>query len=673
MGKRETADQIQRSFIGHKNIDLYGFTVLRGPNRWTYRPVLEALVDIGELEDFPSNTLHGFPQRLRAWLPSLVEHRCSYGETGGFLRRVDEGTWPAHILEHVTLELQNLAGLPGGFGRARETSQRGVYTVAVSAFEEHITELALRRARDLVLAAIADETFDVGGTVAELRERVAQSKLSPITFGIIKAAEKRGVPCQRLVNCDLLQLGFGAKQQRLRLGETERTSAIADGIARDYRLSKQLLASCGLPVLEGQTVETAEQARAAQADFGPAVRVRTRTHAAATTSDPARLHALFTSLAATDEEVIVEQDIQGETFHLLLVGGRLVWASAQAAGTPEVGSGLDLSTRVHPSFTNAAALAARVIGLNIAMVEVVAQSLLLPLRQQRAAIAGITTGAQTFTKVTAAPLIERISSALLDHLFNVDEDGRIPVVGITGTTGTTATTRLLAQLIGRSGKRIGVSSKDGVFLDRRRLPEPLDTGWHAAQQVLANRTVETAIIENDLYAIAETGLAYDRCAVGVVLDLDPQVKIAARGIDNAEQLYAVLRTQVDVVLRSGIAILNATDANVLKMAALSDGEVMLFAAGGLTPALRDHLNAGGRAVYFRDDTIVLATAADEQLLLSRDLDLKPGAATRARSSDGTSIAGAVAAAWALGTPLELLQIGLDAYAENRKASIVTTA
>ena len=92
---------------------------LNGPNIWSVRPVLEAIVDIGELEDFPSDTIPGFYECLSSWLPSLIEHRCSYGERGGFLRRLKEGTWTGHILEHVTLELQNLAGMPGGFGRAR--------------------------------------------------------------------------------------------------------------------------------------------------------------------------------------------------------------------------------------------------------------------------------------------------------------------------------------------------------------------------------------------------------------------------------------------------------------------------------------------------------------------------------------------------------------------------
>src|SRR6184192_1539688 len=154
---------------------------LNGPNIWTLRPVLEAIVDIGDLEDSPSNTIPGFYERLSSWLPSLVEHRCSYGEHGGFLRRVREGTWPAHILEHVTLELQNLAGMPGGFGRARETSRRGVYKVIVRAWHEQVTRAALFAARDLVMAAIEDRPFDVPAAVDNLRRLVDEHCLGPST------------------------------------------------------------------------------------------------------------------------------------------------------------------------------------------------------------------------------------------------------------------------------------------------------------------------------------------------------------------------------------------------------------------------------------------------------------------------------------------------------------
>ena len=115
--------------MSHKNIEILRTLYLRGPSIWTYRPIIEALIDIGELEDFPSNTLPGFNERIAAWLPGLIEHRCSPGVRGGFLQRMAEGTWPGHILEHVTLELQTRAGMPTGFGKAREAGPRGVYKV----------------------------------------------------------------------------------------------------------------------------------------------------------------------------------------------------------------------------------------------------------------------------------------------------------------------------------------------------------------------------------------------------------------------------------------------------------------------------------------------------------------------------------------------------------------
>ena len=135
-----------------KDIKFLEIRYLRGPNIWTYRPVIEAIVDIGELEDYPSNTIPGFVDRLKAFLPSLIEHRCSYGERGGFLRRLDEGTWPGHILEHVTLELQNQAGMKGNFGKARETSERGVYKVVVISGNHTVSRAAILAARELVLA-----------------------------------------------------------------------------------------------------------------------------------------------------------------------------------------------------------------------------------------------------------------------------------------------------------------------------------------------------------------------------------------------------------------------------------------------------------------------------------------------------------------------------------------
>ena len=172
-----------------KDIIIRDIIALRGPNIWTYRPVFEAWIDIGEFEDYPSNKLPGFTERLTTLLPSLVEHRCNYGERGGFLRRLDEGTWIGHTLEHVALELMTLAGLPGGFGRTRETTERGVYKLAIRNWQDDITRIALEQGIALILAAVEDKPFDVAEVVNTLRRKVDRKYLGPSTAAIVNAAD----------------------------------------------------------------------------------------------------------------------------------------------------------------------------------------------------------------------------------------------------------------------------------------------------------------------------------------------------------------------------------------------------------------------------------------------------------------------------------------------------
>src|SRR5687768_8652605 len=178
---------------------------LRGPNIWANFPVLEAWVDLGELRDTSSDEMPGFNDRLKAWLPSLIEHRCSVGERGGFFERLRRGTYLAHILEHVTLELQTLAGTVVGYGRARETSEDGVYKVAIQYREESLGRACLEAARELCLAAVRDTPFDVAAKVEELRNLAYDVCLGPSTGSIVNAAKARGIPFRRLNSGSLVQ------------------------------------------------------------------------------------------------------------------------------------------------------------------------------------------------------------------------------------------------------------------------------------------------------------------------------------------------------------------------------------------------------------------------------------------------------------------------------------
>lgn len=707
-----------------RQIQILKITPLRGPNMWTYRPVLEALVDIGDLEDSPSNTIPGFYERLSSWLPSLIEHRCSYGERGGFLRRVQEGTWPGHILEHVTLELQNLAGMPGGFGKAREVSKRGVYKVIVRAWHEEVTHASLYAARDLVMAAIEDRSYDVAGKVAELRDMAERKLLGPSTASIVDAADDRDIPAIRLNAGNLVQFGFGAKQRRIWTAETDRTSAIAETISCDKPLTKSLLQACGVPVPEGQVVETAAEAWEAAQDIGLPVVVKP--------SDGNHGRAVFTNLTVQGEietafgvaqeegsEVLVERFIPGDEHRLLVVGGKLV-AAAKGESAWVTGDGrsnikelidsqlnsdprrgydeeqplnpvridsaarlelerqgyaedsvpaegvavliqrngnvaFDITDTVHPDNAKLAELAARVVGLDIAGIDLVAEDISRPLTQQGGAIVEVNAGPGLLMHLKPATGTPRpVGRAIVDSLFAPGENGRIPIVGITGSYSNTLVARLVARLMHLTGQRVGLACRDGLYHDRRQVERGDRSGWAAARKLLMSPSIDAAVFENDLRVMATEGLAYDRCQVAVITGIAPDEALPEAYIETLEQVYNVLRTQVDVVLPGGAAVLNAADARVNDLAGLCDGEIILFGRDEALAALTAHRALGKRVVFMRDGQIVLMAGGGETALSGLVIP-------SVLAGQPEAMLAAAAAAWALGMTPKLIAAGIESF------------
>ncbi|MBN8439414.1 MAG: cyanophycin synthetase [Candidatus Accumulibacter sp.] len=717
-----------------KDIKFLEIRYLRGPNIWTYRPVIEALVDIGELEDFPSNTIPGFYERLTALLPSLVEHRCSYGERGGFLRRVEEGTWAAHMLEHVTLELQNLAGMPGGFGKARETSTRGVYRVVVRAWHEDVTRSCLYAGRNLLLAAIKDQTFDVAGTVERLADMAERKLLGPSTGCIVEAAtaKDRRIPAIRLLATgNLVQLGYGARSRRIWTAETDRTSAIAEGISRDKDLTKTLLKSCGVPVPEGRLVDSAEDAWDAAEDIGLPVVVKP--------SDGNHARGVFTNLMAREEVesayaaavvegsgVIVERYVRGSEHRLLIVGGKLA-AAARGETAKVVGDGRstidelidsqinsdprrgaaeefpldiialadnpvarlevsrqgfapdsvpaagrevlivrsgnhtdDVTDLVHPETAATASLAARIVGLDIAGVDLVCEDISQPLDGQRGGIVEVNAGPGLLMHLkpeTGQP--RPVGRAIVDELFPNGDDGRIPVVGVTGSFGKTTVARLIASLLTLSGRHTGLASSDGLFVHRRCIAQGDNANWGGAHRLLMNRAVEAAVFENGTDSILSEGLAYDRCQVGVITNAEAARHFGRYHVETPEQVFTVLRTQVDLVLPTGAAVLNASQPMLVEIAPLCDGEVIFFGLDAALPTLVEHLAQGKRAVFVRNERVVLANGANETEIASlKGIPLTNGGRTDYQIENVLAASGA---AWALGIGPEIIRTGLQTF------------
>ena len=695
---------------------------LRGPNIWTYRPVLEVWLDIGELEDSPSNTIPGFYERLTAWLPTLIEHRCGIGERGGFLLRLREGTWPGHILEHITIELQNLAGMQSGFGKARSTSVRGVYKVVVRSRNEQVSRAALHEARELILAAMQDRAFDVGAAVARLHEMVDTLCLGPSTACIVDAATERGIPSIRLSEGNLVQLGYGARQHRIWTAETDQTGAIAEGISRDKDLSKMLLQACGVPVPEGCVVDSPAGAWEAAEDIGLPVVVKPSdgNHGRGVSIDLMSREEVEAAYKLADDEgseVIVERFVRGDEHRLLVIGGRLVAAAKgesvflmadgsstirqlielQINSDPRRGEAeefpldvvriddnaairfeisrqgytadsvppaatqvliqrngnmaFDVTERVHPEVAATVELAARIIGLDIAGVDLVAEDISRPLAEQGGAIVEINAGPGLLMHLKpASGQAQPVGAAIVNSLFKEADSGRIPVVGICGTHGKSKLAHLLAELLKLAGKRVGLACGDGLYFDGCRVDKRPSADWAAAQKVLMNRTVEAAVIVNGVETILSEGLGYDRCQVGIVTNIEAERHFGEFYIETAEQVSNVVRTQVDVVLSGGVAVLNACDPLVLALAGYCDGEVILYSADGGLPD--EH--AATRAVLLRDGRILLRQDEQETLLFRL-------AEAKEASDSQELVLAAVAAAWALGISTALIKAGLAAY------------
>lgn len=704
---------------------------LHGPNIWTYRPVLEAWVDIGVLEDSPSNTIPGFNERLTSWLPALEEHRCGVGERGGFLKRLQEGTWPGHILEHVTIELQNLAGMQTGFGKARETSTRGVYKVVVRSRHATVSRACMDAARDLVMAAIEDRPFDVPSTVAHLREIADSHCLGPSTSCIVNAATDRKIPSIRLNEGNLVQLGYGARQHRIWTAETDKTCAIAESIASDKNLTKSLLQACGVPVPEGRIVKSPEDACEAAEDIGLPVVVKPvdGNHGRGVTTElmhRKEIEAAYTLALGEGSDVIVERFVKGNEHRMLVVAGKLV-AAARGETASVVGDGrstvkelidsqlntdprrgttenhplnlvfqdgetavrlelerqgfnpdsippagksvliqrngnvaFDVTDLVHPSVAAMVSLAARIVGLDIAGVDLVAEDISRPLDEQRGAIVEVNAGPGLLMHLKPANGEPRpIGSAIVDSLFQENDNGRIPIIGVTGSHGKTTVARLVARLLNLGGRYVGLTCGDGLYLDQRQVEKGERSNWSAAHKVLLNRSVDAAVLVSSARSILSEGVAYDRCQVGVVTNI-----IGAEGLDtfyvhDPEQVFNVLRTQVDIVLPDGVAVLNAQDPLVLEMAELCDGSVILFSLDPEIAAITRHREKGERAVFVRYGRLIMATGKDEVTLV--EIASIPLLNSGAPAYQIENVLAAVGAAWALGLTQELIRAGVETF------------
>ena len=706
---------------------------LRGPNIWANFPVIEAWVDLGDLKDRASDEIPGFNERLMSWLPSMIEHRCSIGERGGFFERLRRGTYLAHILEHVTLEVQALAGHDVAFGRARETSEEGVYKVIFKYREEHVARECLYAARDLCLAAVYDRPFDVAATISRLRELAEQVSLGPSTRAIVEAARARGVPFRRLNTESLVQLGYGSKQRRIRAAESDRTGAIGQAIAQDKELTRTLLHAVGVAVPEGRPVVSAEDAWAAAEEIGVPVVVKPQDGnqgrgVAANLSTREQVLAAYAAARLESEAILVEKFAPGHDYRLLVVGERMVAAArrepAQVVGdgvhtvaqlvdivnsdprraehhsnvlskihldvialavlaeqgySPESvppagavvfirrnanlstgGTAIDVTERVHPDVAGRAVDAARVIGLDIAGIDILAPDISRPLEEQGGIVVEVNAAPGLRMHLEPSVGVSRpVGEAIVATLFVPGETGRIPIVAVSGTNGKTTVARFVAHILRGTGRRVGLTCTDGIYINDRRIDNGDCSGPQSARNVLLNPQVDAAVFETARGGILREGLAFDRCDAAVVTNIGDGDHLGLCDVNTAEQLAVVKRTIVEAVSPVGTAVLNAADPLVAAMASYCPGHVLFFALDGSHPVVVRHRGVGGRAIFVRDRHVILAEGEREEKLLA--LERVPLAFGGRIAFEVENTLAALAAAVSLGVPADVIRARAESF------------
>ena len=320
--------------------------VLRGPNIWSInrKKLIQMRLDLEELEERPTNTIDGFSERIEKLLPSMFSHRCSKSVEGGFFSRVKEGTWMGHVIEHIALEIQTIAGMETGFGRTRQTKTEGIYNVVFSYLEEKVGVYAAEAAVNIAQALIDNVEYDLEHDIRRMKEIRELEALGPSTGSIVQEAVSRSIPWIRLNKSSLVQLGYGKNQVRFRATMTEKTSSIAVDIASNKEETKRLLTEAAIPVASGVTISNPEDLETSVKKVGfPLVfKPLDGNHGKGATINVKTLEAAkaaFEYAKTYSRKVIIEKFITGYDFRVLVIDHKVV-AAAQRDPAHVRGNGI---------------------------------------------------------------------------------------------------------------------------------------------------------------------------------------------------------------------------------------------------------------------------------------------------------------------------------------------
>jgi len=656
--------------------------VLKGPNYWSVRrpKLIQMKLDLEELEQSPTHKIQGFRERLEKLIPSLMEHRCSEDGPGGFFHRVDEGTWMGHVIEHIALEIQTLAGMDTGFGRTRtpEGEKPGVYYVVFSYMEEDAGVYAAKASVRIAQALVDGVDYDLAPDIQAMREIREDTRMGPSTACIVEEAVKRAIPYIRLNKQSLVQLGYGINQKRIRATIPSTTSNIAVDIACDKEETKLLLESAEIPVPKGTVIRTEEGLQEAIDKYGYPLVIKPidGNHGKGNTTNINSWEQAIKAFEAAKEysrSVIVEKFITGYDFRCLVINYKFICAAlrtpASVTGDGEHtiqwlvdetnknpnrgyghekvltqitidqftqkmlddhgytletvpregelvllkptanlstgGTSTDVTDEVHPANIFMFERIARIIGLDICGIDVMAGDLRTPVAENGGAVLEVNAAPGFRMHIEPAEGLPRnVAEPVVDMLFPKGSVGRIPIIAITGTNGKTTTTRLTAHIAKSAGKKVGYTTSDGVYIQNQMMMKGDCTGPVSSAFVLKDPTVDFAVLECARGGILKSGLAFQNCEVAVVTNVAAD-HIGLGGINSVKEMAKVKAVLPETVFNHGYAVLNADDDLVYEMRKGLDCNVALFSMDEKNPRIKHHAASNGLSCVYENGYITI--------------------------------------------------------------------
>lgn len=666
-------------------MEILELRTLRGPNYWSgyWKKLIIMRLDIGEYEELPTDKIEGFYERMSKLMPTLQKHGCSYGEEGGFLKRVEEGTWAGHAIEHFALELQTLAGMDTGYGRTRETGEKGIYNVVFSYVEEEVGRYAARAAVKLWLDLAEGKDLNeinawLGEKIQEMRELREDVRFGPSTAALVEEAVQRDIPYIRLNDQSLVQLGYGVNQKRIQATTTVNTNMISVDIAGNKHATKTLLGDMGVPVPKGYRLRDIDELEDAIERVGYPVVIKPLdgNHGKGATIgiktiEDARI--AWEKAKEYSRYIILEQELMGSDFRALVVNNRLI-AVAQRLPAHVVGDGkstiqqlieqtnadprrgyghekvltqididgqtmrcitkagysletvlekgenlnlkttanistggtaIDVTDEVHPENVLLFERIAKIIGLDVAGVDVMAPNVSEPLRETGGGIIEVNAAPGFRMHLSPSEGIGRnVAEHVIDMLFPPGTPSRVPIFSITGTNGKTTTTRLIAHILKGTGRTVGFTTTDGTYIGNQQITKGDNTGPVSAQLVLKDPTVDVAVLETARGGIIRSGLGFDHCDVGVVMNVAAD-HLGLKDVNTLEDLARVKSVVPRAVSRKGYAVLNAEDPLVYKMKELVDGRVVCFSMDENNPNILKRAERGRISCVYENGYVTI--------------------------------------------------------------------